>query len=122
MLKRVPTGPHGGWKWTSAKGYLYLGIAGDVYAFHLAIGRFDVTVESSAEGGAPPPPPRPPPRPRRVQRRASRRRHGAARRSEAGAAGQASQRGVANVARYVYRSDRQRRPEEGSRWTPRCSR
>jgi hypothetical protein len=49
MLKRVPTGPHGGWKWTSAKGYLYLGIAGDVYAFHLAIGRFDVTVESSAE-------------------------------------------------------------------------
>jgi hypothetical protein len=101
MLKRVPTGPHGGWKWTSAKGYLYLGIAGDVYAFHLAIGRFDVTVESSAER-------RPPAQ--------------AARRSEAGAAGQASQRGVANVARYVYRSDRQRRPEEGSRWTPRCSR
>lgn len=49
LLQRVPTGPHGGRKWSSRRGYVFLGIAGDVYAFHLEIGRFAVTVESSAE-------------------------------------------------------------------------
>lgn len=45
---RVPTAPGGGWKWQSrGKGKVFLGIAGDLYAFHLEIGRFGVTFDAS---------------------------------------------------------------------------
>lgn len=36
-----------GWKWENRRRWLYLGLGGDIYAFHLEIGRFSVSWEST---------------------------------------------------------------------------
>lgn len=49
MIRRVNKGPNGGRAWDSPKGWFYLGIGGEIYVFHLELGRFSLSIQASEE-------------------------------------------------------------------------